>query len=169
MKAISNVILLFFLLFISGSFFATDYYWVGGTGNWSDINRWSLTNGGAGGAGVPGVNDNTFFTNNSFSSPNQTVTLNIANANCNDMTWTVSANSPNFASSSSANNLNIYGNLAMVSTQGTWTTSMNVYFMGTGVKTINSGGKSFGSVYFAGTGTWSNQAAWNTGYTLILR
>ena len=35
--------------------------------------------------------------------------------------------------------------------------------MGTGTKTINSGGKSFGQVYFNGTGTWSNQAAWNTG------
>ena len=40
---------------------------------------------------------------------------------------------------------------------------MNVYFMGTGTKTINPGGKTFGTVFFNGTGTWSNVAAWNTG------
>jgi hypothetical protein len=51
----------------------------------------------------------------------------------------------------------------MVSTQGSWATGMNVYFMGTGTKTINSGGKNFGQVYFNGTGTWSNQASWTTG------
>ncbi|MCX6192018.1 MAG: hypothetical protein NT109_07020 [Flavobacteriia bacterium] len=156
-------LIVIFSLFISQTIFGLDYYWVGGTGNWSDVSRWSLTDGGTGGAGVPGVNDNCFFTNSSFSAVNQTVTINIANANCNNMTWSVTTNSPNFASTSGANNLNLYGNLAMVSTQGTWTTSMNVYFMGTGTKTINSGGKNFGPVFFAGTGTWSNTAAWNTG------
>ncbi|MCX6192017.1 MAG: hypothetical protein NT109_07015, partial [Flavobacteriia bacterium] len=140
-----------------------NYYWVGGTGNWGDINRWSATDGGAGGAGVPGVNDNVYFTNNSFSAPNQTVTLNLANANCVNMYWTVTTNTPNFASTSSANNLNIYGSLLMTSLQGSWTTSMNVYFLGNGLNTINPGGKTFGTVFFNGTGTWSNVAAWNTG------
>ncbi|MFN5735148.1 MAG: hypothetical protein ACK444_03795, partial [Flavobacteriales bacterium] len=134
-------------------------YWVGGSGNWNDINRWSLSSGGAGGECPPTSIDDVIFNNSSFSASNQTVTLNVPNADCRDMTWTVTTNSPNFASSSSANNLNIYGNLAMVSTQGTWATGMNVYFMGTGTKTIHSGGKNFGPVYFAGTGTWSNQAS----------
>ena len=55
----------------------------------------------------------------------------------------------------------------MVSALGSWTTGMNVYFLGTGTKTINSGGKTFGPVFFAGTGTWSNLAAWTTGVMTV--
>ena len=146
-----------------GAAVSRTLYWVGGAGNWNDINRWSLSSGGAAGECPPTSIDNVIYNNSSFSAVNQTVSLNVPNADCNNMTWSVTTNSPNFTSTSGANNLNIYGNLAMVSTQGTWTTSMNVYFMGTGTKTINSGGKNFGPVFFAGTGTWSNAAACNTG------
>lgn len=36
-------------------------YWVGGTGNWSDTNRWSTGSGGAGGASVPRSHDDVVF------------------------------------------------------------------------------------------------------------
>lgn len=40
-----------------------DRYWVGGTGNWdATTTNWSATNGGAGGASVPTLNDDVFFT-----------------------------------------------------------------------------------------------------------
>lgn len=55
---------LFTLLSISYSFSA-NRFWVGGTGNWSDINHWSLASGGAGGASVPGILDNAIFDNSS--------------------------------------------------------------------------------------------------------
>ena len=38
-----------------------DRYWVGGTGNWSDTNRWSTSSGGSGGASVPTSADNVIF------------------------------------------------------------------------------------------------------------
>ena len=38
-----------------------DRYWVGGSGNWSDTNRWSTASGGAGGASVPTSADNVIF------------------------------------------------------------------------------------------------------------
>jgi hypothetical protein len=38
-----------------------DRYWVGGTGNWSDTNRWSATSGGGSGASVPTSADNVIF------------------------------------------------------------------------------------------------------------
>jgi len=38
-----------------------DRYWVGGSGNWSDTNRWSAASGGAGGASVPTAADNVIF------------------------------------------------------------------------------------------------------------
>jgi len=51
------------------------YYWVGGSGNWdSTATHWSLTSGGAGGAGVPTAADDVFF--NSLSNATAyTVTL----------------------------------------------------------------------------------------------
>jgi hypothetical protein len=42
-----------------------DRYWVGGTGNWGDAARWSASSGGAGGASVPGANDDVYFDENS--------------------------------------------------------------------------------------------------------
>lgn len=36
-------------------------YWVGGTGNWNDTARWSLSSGGAGGEAVPTSLDNVIF------------------------------------------------------------------------------------------------------------
>jgi hypothetical protein len=42
-----------------------DRYWVSGSGNWSDTNKWSATSGGAGGASVPTSADNVFFDANS--------------------------------------------------------------------------------------------------------
>jgi hypothetical protein len=150
-----------------GSATSRTLYWVGGTGNWNDVNRWSLSSGGAGGQCPPTSIDDVIFDNSSFSLTNQTVTMNVPNADCRNMTWSVTTRTPNFASNSSANNLNIYGTLAMVAAQGTWATGMNVYFLGTGTKTINSGGKTFGPVFFAGTGTWSNLAAWQTGVMTV--
>jgi hypothetical protein len=43
----------------------TTYYWVGGSGNWTptDTTHWSLTSGGAGGAGVPAATDDVVFQN----------------------------------------------------------------------------------------------------------
>ena len=38
-----------------------DRYWVGGTGNWSDTNRWSDTSGGTPGASVPTSIDSVIF------------------------------------------------------------------------------------------------------------
>jgi hypothetical protein len=43
----------------------SDKFWVGGTGTWATAARWSLTSGGAGGAGAPGAGENAFFDGNS--------------------------------------------------------------------------------------------------------
>lgn len=44
-----------------------EKYWVGGTGTWNQNSggRWSLTSGGAGGAGIPNTGDNVHFDANS--------------------------------------------------------------------------------------------------------
>src|SRR5690554_4147275 len=50
------------------------FYWFGGQGSWSDINKWSLTSGNSGGVlapRVPTINDNVVFDDNSFPNPAQ--------------------------------------------------------------------------------------------------
>jgi len=42
-----------------------DYYWINGTGNWSDTIQWSLSSGGPNTSCIPTVNDNVFFDANS--------------------------------------------------------------------------------------------------------
>jgi gliding motility-associated-like protein len=64
-----------------------NLYWVGGQGNWSDVNHWSLTSGGPGGACVPSPLDSIFFDVNSFLNAFDTVFVDLTNATCHTMTW----------------------------------------------------------------------------------
>lgn len=75
--------------------FATNYYWVGGTGNWSDINHWATTSGGTSLQSiVPSLNDNVIFDANSgFTATLKSVTIN-TNALCDSMTWSGAAIPP---------------------------------------------------------------------------
>lgn len=45
---------------------AADRYWVNGSGNWSESAHWSTISGGSGGASVPTINDNVYFSKKSF-------------------------------------------------------------------------------------------------------
>lgn len=65
---------------------ATTYYWVGSTGTWdnSTTTNWSLSSGGAGGAGYPNINDVAVI---DASSGAGTITLG-ANVSCKTLTMT---------------------------------------------------------------------------------
>jgi hypothetical protein len=56
---------------------AAKFYWVGGTGLWSDFtNHWSSTSGGAPDmTSQPGFVDSVYFDISSFSAPGQEVTV----------------------------------------------------------------------------------------------
>lgn len=58
------------------------YYWVGGSGTWNNTNaaNWSLSSGGAGGAGVPTITDGVNFDANSGATPTITIA---STAKCN--------------------------------------------------------------------------------------
>lgn len=63
-------------LFVSSNSNCASFYWVGGTGDWSDLNHWSSTSGGAPNMiTLPAINDNVFFDVNSFTAPGQIVTV----------------------------------------------------------------------------------------------
>ena len=72
------------LLFILLSLVCVNYsysanrFWVAGTGNWSDINHWSLTSGGVPGASVPLTADDAIFDALSGLTAPSVVTLDVA-------------------------------------------------------------------------------------------
>lgn len=58
---------------------AADYYWIAGTGSWSQTAHWSLTSGGVAAATIPTSADNVIFDASSgLASTNDTVYLDIA-------------------------------------------------------------------------------------------
>jgi len=68
------------------SVFAADYFWIGGTGNWSDISHWATTSNGVITHGqAPTADDDVYFDFNSFDAPGQVVTLNSSIIFCRNM------------------------------------------------------------------------------------
>lgn len=104
-----------------------NLYWIGGTGNWNDPNHWSLTSGGAPVSCIPSALDNVFFDTNSFSATGQSVTLNIENAICRNMTWTGARFTPTLTGSSG---VRIFGSLTLIS-QMRYTATGNIVFKAT--------------------------------------
>lgn len=79
-----------------GGTIADVYYWIGNTGNWSNVNNWSLATGGLAASCLPTAIDTVIFDNNSFSGNNQIVTLNI-DGQCAKMDWSGITFSPELA------------------------------------------------------------------------
>lgn len=147
-----RTLLVLFIFFSSFPLFAADYYWVGGSGNWSDISHWATSSGG----GTmfftaPTAADNIHFDANSFALTGQTVNINTT-AVCRDLNWTGAKNNPAFTCSA-AYSLRIYGSLTFIAGM-TLNFTGSVYFESTiPGKTITSGGKTFGeNVYLQGIG-----------------
>ena len=83
-----GLLLLLLLLSLAPATHAADYYWVGGTGLWNDLNHWASSSGAAASyTQVPQSTDNVYFDANSFTASNQTVAIS-ATVTCLDMDWT---------------------------------------------------------------------------------
>ena len=91
---------------------ATDYYWVGGSGSWSDGSHWSLSSGGPPAHCIPTAFDNVFFDAASGFTPAANRVVIDGPAFCNDMTWNEAPNHPIFQGIG-FNNLRIFGSLAL--------------------------------------------------------
>jgi hypothetical protein len=89
-----------------------DFYWVGGSGNWSDSgNHWAKTSGGNDFyAFAPGPLDDVFFDANSFSDAGQEVKVDLDQVNFNSMDWRNATNNPSFNGFNKT--MNVFGSLA---------------------------------------------------------
>lgn len=91
----------------------TNIYWVGNTGNWSDINHWSASSGGVGGYRVPLVTDTAKFDPSSTTIPGRIITIDITNLSGIDTS--AATYNPTFSKAGTAD---IYGD--MIWGNATW-------------------------------------------------
>jgi hypothetical protein len=136
---------------------AANYYWVGGTGNWSDYaSHWATTSGGAVfHSQVPTPSDNVFFDGNSFTASGQVVIIDQTIVQCYNMSWTGVTNNPSFVILTS-NKLRILGSLTFVSGMTTTITGDVSFESSTSGQTITTAGASFANVSFDGVGgSWT--------------
>jgi len=154
------LLLLMVSMLLSVSTKATNYYWIGGTGNYNDVAHWATSSGGTSGGLVPTLADNIFFDANSFTAAAQVVTINV-NSACANMDWTGATNSPGIAGTFT---LDVHGSLTFISGMNNNFTGRINFKATTAGKTITSAGKTFGGhVYFDGVGgEWTLQDAFIT-------
>jgi len=125
------------------SVFAADYYWVGGSGNWSQVNlHWSSTSGGAPDRSVvPTSLDDVYFDANSGLDASSVIILpTTVNAACRNMSWVGVTTAATFRANASntALELQIYGNLELSATVKYG--MVNVRFMGNSNATYKNNG-----------------------------
>ncbi|MGZ3864392.1 MAG: hypothetical protein ACXVPF_14360, partial [Bacteroidia bacterium] len=142
------------------------YYWVGGTGNWSQFNtHWATTSGGlVFHIQTPTFADTVIFDANSFSAPGQTVFVDSTFITCKNMDWSAVTNNPTFATSSGGGNFDLYGSLTL-SPNMTWNYNGTTNYLATsGNQTITSGGHNLNYMMFQGAAQWLLQDSLNCAY-----
>jgi hypothetical protein len=161
------------------------YYWVGGTGNWSDAaNHWSNSSGGSPSASyLPTQNDIVLFDANSNSGTSSFIVTVDGTSNtpslCNDFvingTGGGALDGAMTLSLGATSQLDCYGSLTLPATNFTWTgvSGANLYFQATTTgKTITTNGVSFSvtEIYFAGVGGgWTLGSAIASSGTLVFQ
>lgn len=151
--------------------FSADYYWVGGSGDWSDINHWVTTSGGSvNHFTVPSPNDNVYFDQYSFTATEQTVSLNLNTITCRDFDASQVLFSPDFTSGASTS-IEVYGSFILSSNAG-FLLNSDIYFRAeqAGAVIQCAGHPFLRNVYFSGTGgEWTLQSGIDvSGYALHL-
>lgn len=125
----------------------TTYYWVGGTGTWdgTTTTNWSLSSGGAGGAGVPNQTDSVVFDANSNTGTNNfTVTLGTG-ATCFNLN-TTGVDPITAMTVAGTANLSFTGLTFTLTNKVAWTnTGVIGFYTGSGEITFTTGGISIAS------------------------
>ncbi|MCD4732504.1 MAG: gliding motility-associated C-terminal domain-containing protein [Bacteroidales bacterium] len=149
---------------------ADDYFWIGGSGNWSDINHWANASGGSILHNTPpSADDDVYFDVNSFLAPSGTVTVNTENAVCKTLDWSAVTNNPTFVNSTSVN-LKIFGSLILsANMQYGYNGTLTFESVDAGNSIVTSGHSILNNVIFDGIGgEWVLQDELNVAATIFL-
>lgn len=136
---------------------AKDFYWIGGSGNFNDISHWSDQPGGKvnPAAALPGIEDNVFFDEFSFTAPGQAVKITSV-ARCRNMHWKNVKFNPTLTSDDNpAHYLVLYGGVTF-SSDMVLALNKPIYFRASKEgNVINFGGQKFDSdLHFENKGGW---------------
>lgn len=153
-KKFFRLILLLSVLISSAKLKADNYYWVGGTGSWSDyVQHWAVSSGGQLYHNhVPTPNDTVIFDSLSFLSVHDTVFADSSILYCHTMKWEMVQGHPVFMNQTNVSNsfLKIYGSLQL-DTGMSWQYSgiVRFYTFDAGQQ-IRAAGQQFVSLEFRG-------------------
>jgi len=179
MKSVKNIpnsvivlVCLSLLSMICTPGFAADYYWVGGSGNWSDIRHWVTSSGGTiQHASVPSTSDNVFFDDQSFTTADQTVIVDFPLVFCRTMDWSLATNNPELRMPETSI-LNIGGSL-ILQTDMQWNVEGDVHLVGTeaGFSIETNGHNLHRQLIFdaGGSGDWSLASDLAVDSTIVFR
>ncbi|MFL5753351.1 MAG: hypothetical protein ACJ76F_08090, partial [Bacteroidia bacterium] len=151
---------------INSSPVAKTLYWVGGSGNWTDVSHWSLSSGGSGGACIPIQLDDVIFDLYSFNASNQQVNANVANIYCRNLTWQTNPFAATFANNVNSS-LNIFGSCSIAQNMSWNYTGTLVFRSGSSGNTLETTSHKFNTLVFEGNGSWSLQDSVRTSHLII--
>jgi gliding motility-associated-like protein len=154
MKKHLHIRLTFLLLALSFNLLAADYYWIGGSGDWTDISHWVKTSGGTSyHIQAPTPNDNVIFDHNSFTQSNQTITFNINVIHCKNLDFSGINVSVNVVGTGTL--WKIYGGLKLSNLANISYTNPIHFEATTNGNVIDLGGANLNNdIYFNGSGEW---------------
>ncbi len=142
------------------SSYAQDYYWVGGSGDWSEYaTHWATASGGTTfHTQEPTSTNNVFFDANSFSASGQVITTS-GTINCHDMDWSGTTNSPTF-NRLDVNTLNVSGSITLAA-NATYNISKVILISDEIGKTLDFKGDRLvgANVIIIGNGEWNLQSS----------
>ncbi len=115
---------------------ASNYYWVGGTGNYSDVSHWATTSGGSTFQTVAPTNfDDVFFDVNSFPASGDTVYFDLDYSGAHYFTTAGVLNNPTFADGPAALRIDIQGDFIVTSSVN-WISACELAFTPLGPDSI---------------------------------
>lgn len=156
-----KLLLVFALLPLS--LIADSYYWVGGSGNWADLNNWATTSGGTTYHNtVPGSGDDVIFDVNSGSG-SFTIDVNVTTAYAKD--FTVNSNAPAITFNCNQVTFELFGTLQLKNDfVTTLSNTVNWNLSGTANHNIDLNGSKLSQINLNGTGTYNLQDSLVTQY-----
>ena len=161
-----SVFFLAFLL-INSSLKALDYFWIGGSGSWSDLTHWVTSSGGTTlHTTIPGTSDNVYFDANSGSG-SIALTINVNTIYAKDLIFLPGVPAVSF--SQNHYEFDLFGSLQLQPNVTLFLSDMVYWnFSGSGLHTIRSNGVPISRIRLKGTGTYSlHDSLWvNTDFTL---
>ncbi len=151
---IKKLAVFFVLLMSFTQIFAEDYYWVGGRGDWSDLNSWRTINGSIPNE-VPDVEDNVIFNQNSFLQDYDTVFIYTGNPSCKNLTFINIQDTVVIVGGNPNSTLTVYGSFTLHG-KVIWDYMGKTFFQSDlQGNTITCAGRRFpGDIWFEGSGEW---------------